>query len=135
MNIALRFILLLSLAIATSLLIGCAGEHLVMEIPPPGGCDRCHKAEIGNDWSAVFTTADPGFQGGPGISEGYKDQVKALPVHRETPEAKLSVYLDEDEKEAVEPTESGVQCFLCHRAPTPEHRQRLGGFPHPWGDK
>ncbi|PLX41658.1 MAG: hypothetical protein C0608_04685 [Deltaproteobacteria bacterium] len=133
MNVTWRFLVTVAWAVSASLFMACAGEHMMMEIPPPGGCDRCHKADIGGDWSAVFTTADPGFQGGPGISEGYKEKVLALPVHQDTPEAKLSVYLGDDAQEAVEPTESGVQCFLCHRAPTPEHRQRLGGFPHPWG--
>ncbi|TAL17247.1 hypothetical protein EPN96_06495 [bacterium] len=127
---------LLTLAALSLAAVSCVARHAMMEVPPPGGCDKCHRFAISNTWSA---TVAPGRIAGPPsdpvITKRYGEIVESLPVHARAPSAKLKIYIEGlPPSEAAEP-ESGVKCFVCHLGPNKEHESRKGTFSHPWGTR
>jgi hypothetical protein len=115
---------------------GCALEHVRKDIPPPGGCDACHRHKISSGWEIGITPVRLGRAGG--IPEGVDivlGDLRQFPYHREVPAKRLAVYAAAASPEVIGNEESGIQCFVCHRSPDPPHEEVRGRFPHPWGKK
>lgn len=84
-------------------------------IPPPGGCDQCHSAEIVANWRVTYQAATVADERGQLAFQtpGYNTPI------RKQPGSPL------DTRKLVE-----QPCFDCHNAPTPAHRGRTGRFHH-----
>jgi len=123
-------------ALAVSLLAfaGCLARHMVMEIPPPGGCDACHRQKIASGWEIAIAPVQLGREGGvPDGTDIVLRELQRVPYHKEVPSKRLSVFAASVKPEAVGDQETGVQCFVCHTSPDPPHEKLRGQFPHPWG--
>ncbi len=124
------------LALTLGLLVagGCLSAHLAREIPPPGGCDRCHRHRIAGSWEVVLAPARLGREGG--IPEDVDVVLRGLtrvPGHDKVPAARLAVYAAGAPPEKVGDPETGIRCFVCHRSPGPPHDKAKATFHHPWG--
>lgn len=98
-------ILLLGAGIAA----GCTlAYHAGREIPPPGGCDRCHRVPIAADWQATLGSAEV-----PRPERRYPWQ---------RPESGLPA--------ATPPGEQSLEeaCFNCHRSPDLAHADYHGRY-------
>lgn len=110
----------------------CVLSHVRMEIPPPGGCDQCHRAKIAGDWELRASPVALGRDGGgPDVRDIVLKEVQSLPYHQQVPVKKLAVYAAGAAPEAFGSEETGVQCFACHESPGPPHEKSRGH--HPWG--
>jgi hypothetical protein len=120
---------------AAGLIAACTfGRHLTMEIPPPGGCDQCHRLKIAGNWELAIAPTPVGRQGGiPEDQDVVLREVQSLPYHREVPARRLAIYAEVTRPEVVGTAETGIQCFICHRSPNPPHETLRGTIPHPWG--
>lgn len=122
-------------AAATLLLAyGCLLGHVTREIPPPGGCDQCHRYTIAGRWEVSIAPAALGREGGvPEDTDIVLRELRDMPLHREVPARRLQVFAATAPREAMGDPETGIQCFVCHRSPGPPHQELRGTFPHPWG--
>jgi hypothetical protein len=119
---------------AAGLTAACVLGHLTKEVPPPGGCDQCHRLKIAGNWEVAIAPVPLGKGGGiPEDSDVVLREVTSLPYHREVPAKRLAVYAAAARPEAVGTAETGIQCFVCHRSPGPPHETLRGTIPHPWG--
>jgi hypothetical protein len=126
-----RIVAAAALGLAAS---ACVISHVRMEIPPPGGCDQCHRQRIAGNWEVTFAPAVLGKQGGiPEDSDVWMRDLQAVPYHREVPVQKLAIYAASAPPEALGNQETGIQCFVCHRSPGPPHEKARGN--HPWGQR
>lgn len=117
--------------IAVFIAAGCITSHVTREIPPPGGCDRCHRQKIAGNWEVAVVPVMQGRAGGTvEPSDIILRDLQAIPYHKEVPTKKLSVYAASAPPEAIGGDETGIQCFICHRTPSPPHEQLRGH--HPW---
>ena len=117
-------------------LAGCLARHMVMEIPPPGGCDACHRQKIASGWEITIAPVRLEREGGiPPDADVVLRELQRVPYHKEVPSKRLSVFAASIEPEAVGDQETGVQCFVCHHSPDPPHEKLRGQFPHPWGNQ
>jgi hypothetical protein len=115
---------------------GCLARHVVMEIPPPGGCDVCHREKIASGWELAIAPIPLGREGGvPEDTDIVLRELQRFPYHKKVPSKRLTVFAAAVKPEAVGDQETGVQCFVCHRSPGPPHEKLRGQFPHPWGNK
>lgn len=122
------------LALLALTAVGCVIGHLTKDIPPPGGCDQCHRQKIGGDWSLAIAPVQLGEQGGiPEDKDIVMRQLLQVPSHREVPAKRLEVFAAAAPPETVGEAERGIQCFICHRSPGPPHGELRGRFDHPWG--
>ncbi|MDW7709482.1 MAG: hypothetical protein SCH98_03330 [Deferrisomatales bacterium] len=113
---------------------GCLLRHVTKEIPPPGGCDQCHRYTIAGRWEVSLAPVPLGREGGiPEDTDIILRELRDAPVHRAVPTRRLEVFAAAAPPEAVGDAETGIQCFVCHRSPGPPHRELRGTFPHPWG--
>jgi hypothetical protein len=121
--------------LAAGLLAACTvGRHLAKEIPPPGGCDQCHRLKISGNWELSLAPVPLGRDGGiPEDKDVVLNEVSVLPFHREVPAKRLAVYVASARPEAVGTAETGIQCFICHKSPGPPHESLRGSIPPPWG--
>jgi hypothetical protein len=124
------------MALAAALAIsGCLARHAAKEIPPPGGCDVCHRYKISSDWELGIATVPLGREGGVlEDSDIVLRELRQLPYHAAVTSKRLSVFAVSATPEVLGDEERGVQCFVCHRSPDPPHQQVRGKFPHPWGE-
>lgn len=107
----LRF---LSLTLMTVLFIcGCAMFGAWKTIPPPGGCDQCHKLEISDNWTVAVGTARLTDEQG----KNYWQQ----------PESVLTA---EPTSPLEEQKITEQRCFRCHKEPDKAHRQYKGRYHH-----
>ncbi len=114
--------------------LGCVLSHLSKDIPPPGGCDQCHRQKIGGDWSLALAPVQLGREGGiPEDQDIVMRELLQVPSHREVPAKRLAVFAAAAPPETVGERETGIQCFVCHRSPGPPHGEVRGRFEHPWG--
>ena len=91
---------------------GCAMFLTARSIPPPGGCDKCHKAEISSNWEAGVTTA---------VLQDELDR-----HNWQKPEA-----LFPDPESPLEQQKiSELQCVRCHKSPDALHRGYQGRYHH-----
>lgn len=112
----------------------CLVRHVQMEIPPPGGCDQCHRVKISGNWELRASPAALGREGGaPEVKDIVLREVQSVPYHQKVPVKKLAVYVAGAPTETFEGEETGVQCFACHESPGPPHEGTRGY--HPWGPR
>ena len=103
--------LLLTLMI-TLALGGCAMFLTAQAIPPPGGCDKCHKTSISNNWEAGITVVKLNDE----LDRHSWQKPEALFPDPESPLEQQKV------------TES--RCFRCHKGPNELHRNYSGRYHH-----
>lgn len=94
---------------------GCAMFTAWKSIPPPGGCDECHTVAISTNWQVAYKAATVADERG---RQAFQTPEYNLP-QRGKQESPLET------KKVQE-----LQCFECHKSPTPAHRGRKGRFHH-----
>jgi hypothetical protein len=113
--------------------LGCIVSHVTKDIPPPGGCDQCHRTKIASDWELSIAPVHLGKEGGiPEDTDIVYGELRQLPYHREVPASRLAVFAAAAPPASIRGGETGIQCFVCHRSPGPPH-EKARGFYHPWG--
>ncbi|GAB4253412.1 hypothetical protein [Deferrisoma sp.] len=116
-----------------AVLAGCVIGHLKKDIPPPGGCDQCHRAKIAGDWEVTLAPVQLGREGGiPEDRDVVLREVREIPYHAKVPAKRLEVFAAQAPPELVGDTETGIQCFVCHKSPGPPHDKVRAKFHHPW---
>ena len=96
-------------------LTGCTMFTSWKSIPPPGGCDQCHTAAISANWQITYQVA------------AVVDERGRLPF--QVPEYNLVLQGKQESSLEVKKLEE-LQCFDCHKSPTPAHLERKGRFHH-----
>lgn len=94
---------------------GCNMFHAWKSIPPPGGCDQCHTADISANWRATYKPVSIPDERGRLAFQTPEYNQPNLGGQQSPLEAKKV-----EEK----------ACFDCHKAPTPAHKQHKGRFHH-----
>lgn len=94
---------------------GCAMFTSWKSIPPPGGCDQCHSAQISSNWRVTYRAATVADERG---RQAFQTPEYNLPVQNK-PDSALELRKVEE-----------LKCFDCHKAPTPAHLERKGRFHH-----
>ncbi len=121
------------LAVVATSLAGCVTEHVRMEIPPPGGCDQCHRIRIASGWEVALSPVALGKTGGAPVARDVQlRELQTIPVHSRVPAQRLEVYAASAPPSTVGDSETGIQCFVCHVSPGPPHETLRGTFRHPW---
>jgi len=84
-------------------------------IPPPGGCDQCHKVPISANWQLAYKA--------PILSdERNRDYFQTSEYNMprtDQPASSLELRKDDEQK-----------CFDCHKSPNAAHKGRMGRFHH-----
>jgi hypothetical protein len=96
-------------------LTGCAMFTAWKSIPPPGGCDQCHTVAISANWQITYHAAN--------VADERGRQFFQTPEYNLTLKGQQQSPLEEKKVEEL-------QCFECHNAPSPAHRERKGRFHH-----
>lgn len=99
-----------------STLTGCAMLTAWKSIPPPGGCDQCHTVEIAANWRVTYQAATLSDERG---QLSFQTPQYNTPIRQDQPASPLDAKKVEEQ-----------QCFVCHNAPTPAHKGRVGRFHH-----
>jgi hypothetical protein len=97
------------------LLQGCAMFSAWKSIPAPGGCDQCHTVAISANWHVSYQPVV--------LSDGRGREY--FQTHE--------YYLAGKERQSapLEAKKVGeLQCFDCHKSPSPAHKERKGRFHH-----
>lgn len=94
---------------------GCAMFSSWKSIPAPGGCDQCHTVAISANWQVAYQPVN--------LSDGSGREYFQTPEYNRVNKDKQNPVLES--KKVGE-----LQCFDCHKAPTPAHRERKGNFHH-----
>jgi len=102
----------LLLIVAGLALGGCAMFLTAKAIPPPGGCDQCHKFEISSNWEAGLSTAM------------LNDE-----LDRHNWQKPESIFPD-PESPLEQQKISEQRCFRCHRGPDEAHKTYQGRYHH-----
>jgi hypothetical protein len=95
---------------------GCSMFPAWKSIPPPGGCDQCHTAELSGNWSVAYQAASVADERG---QLAFQTPQYNTPVRRNQIPSALDLRKVEDSR-----------CFDCHNAPTPAHKERSGKYHH-----
>lgn len=116
---------------------GCVVSHVTRPVPPPGGCDVCHRVPIGGGWRIAWTPVQ-WEEGAPVADRPPVADVESrflalslMPVHSEVPAGKLKVFAAELPPDALDEGGTGTRCFACHEAPDVKHAPLRGLFIHP----
>jgi hypothetical protein len=105
----IRFVLVI--VVVASVLLGCAMLTAWQSIPPPGGCDQCHKFKISANWVASF------------------ESVKSVDETGQITGQKSGTVLDKTILGDMEPQEVPEQyCFRCHKSPDGVHLDYKGSY-------
>ncbi len=116
------------------LAMSCVLTHVTKDIPPPGGCDGCHRAKISSNWEVGLAPVTIGEDGRPPEQQDrVMRELRELPYHERVPDRRLEVFAAAVTPELVGEAETGIQCFVCHRSPEAPHQGMRGSFHHPWG--
>jgi len=102
----------LTLIVSVLTLGGCAMFLTARAIPPPGGCDQCHKASISSNWEAGISTV------------ALNDELDRY--NWQKPESMLSDPESPLEQQKI----TELRCFRCHRGPDENHRTYRGRYHH-----
>jgi len=94
---------------------GCAMLTAWKSIPPPGGCDQCHTVAISANWKISYQVTTVADERG---RQSFQ-----------TPEYNLDLKGKQQAPVESKKVEE-LQCFECHKAPTPSHREHKGRFHH-----
>jgi len=97
-------------------LTGCSMFTAWKSIPPPGGCDQCHTTEIAANWKVSYRAATVSDERG---QLSFQTPQYNTPIRQDQPGSPLDAKKVEQQ-----------QCFVCHNAPTPAHKGRVGRFHH-----
>lgn len=111
----MRYAMPAALLIVASL-TGCSMFSAWKSIPPPGGCDQCHTVEIAANWKVRYQAATVADERG---QLAFQTPQYNTPIRQQQPASEL-----QDKKVEEQ------QCFVCHNAPTPAHKGRVGRFHH-----
>ena len=108
-------ILWLSCFFSVFLICGCAMFTAWQSIPPPGGCDQCHKVPISANWQLAYKA--------PILSDERNRDYFQTPEYNmpsiDKPASSLEVRKLEDQK-----------CFACHKSPNEAHKAKMGHYHH-----
>jgi len=108
-------LLLMLMVVALVGLEGCTMFTAWKSIPAPGGCDQCHTAAISTNWQVAYQVVTVADERG---RQAFQ-----------TPEYNLAPKGRQDSPAETKKVEE-LQCFECHKSPTPAHRDRRGRFHH-----
>jgi hypothetical protein len=103
---------LAALLLLTGLACGCAMFGSWKQIPPPGGCDRCHSKPISADWQVAYSPPTLSDEGG---KPAWQKPESVLPPQ----ESPL------EQKKITE-----ERCFRCHKGPNKAHVEYKGRYHH-----
>ena len=95
---------------------GCSMVTAWKSIPPPGGCDQCHTVAIAADWKVNYQPVNLSDERG---QLAFQTSKYNTPLGQQQPASSLDVKKVEQQ-----------QCFVCHNAPTPSHKGRIGSYHH-----
>ncbi len=93
-------------------ILGCAMLGSWRAIPPPGGCEQCHKEPISANWQVAYAPAIISTERGV---ESWQGPESVLPPEPSPLEQKKI-------------TEQ--QCFRCHKSPNHAHKEYRGNYHH-----
>ncbi len=110
----MKYVLLL-LTCCVITISGCTMITAWKSIPPPGGCDQCHKVPISTNWQVTYQAAM--------ISDERGRLAFQTPEYNQPSLGGQQPLLDGKKVEEK-------ACFDCHKAPTPAHKQHKGRFHH-----
>ncbi len=110
----MKYLILLLVTVFLALQ-GCTMFKSWKSIPPPGGCDQCHTVEISTNWQVAYKPAN--------IADEQGRLAFQTPEYNTPPSGELRSPVESKKVEEL-------QCFECHKAPTPAHRDRKGRFHH-----
>jgi hypothetical protein len=113
MEMTMKFAMLVLLTVFMGL-GGCVMFHH-KSIPPPGGCDQCHTVAISTNWQITYQPVTIADERGR--------------LSFQTPEYNMASKGNQERPSESKKVEE-AQCFECHKAPTPAHRERKGRFHH-----
>jgi len=94
---------------------GCAMFSAWKSIPPPGGCDQCHTLPISSNWQIAYKA--------PILSDERNRNYFQTPEYTMPQTARPESQIEQRKVEELE-------CFECHRSPSPAHKGRKGSFHH-----
>lgn len=103
------------LAGAACLFSACAMFTSWRDIPPPGGCDECHKVPISANWQLAYKPAV--------LSDERGGESFQTPESLMTGSDKPATPLERRKLEEL-------ACFECHREPNAAHKTFKGTFHH-----
>jgi len=101
------------LLMSVALLCGCSMLSHWQAIPPPGGCDQCHRVPIAHNWELVYQPVMLSNESG------------AYPWQQ--PSALLE---DLPSEGPARQKITEARCFDCHQSPDREHLERTGRYQH-----
>lgn len=104
---------LLLATLSVMILVGCAMFKSWKSIPPPGGCDQCHRVPIAYNWVLVYQPVTLNDESGK--------------LAWQQPES-LQTKTPTDRLEQQKMTEQ--RCFRCHKGPNEAHSDRVGRYHH-----
>ncbi len=96
-------------------LTACAMFSAWKSIPPPGGCDQCHTAQISADWQVTYKA--------PILTDERGREYFQTPEYTMPKTDQPSSVLDLRKVEEL-------KCFECHKSPSPTHTGRTGRYHH-----
>ncbi|PLY09612.1 MAG: cytochrome C [Desulfuromonas sp.] len=106
-------LLRLTVIVTSITLGGCAMFLAGQAIPPPGGCDQCHKTSISNNWEAGIGTVALHDE----LDRNYWQQPESMLPDPESPLEQQKI--------------SERRCFRCHKGPDASHKTYRGRYHHP----
>lgn len=106
---------ILVLIFALNMLPSCTMFTAWRAIPPPGGCEECHKVPISANWQVTYK---------PAVLSDERNRVYfQTEEYSQTAAGKPTSPADKRKLEEL-------TCFECHNAPDSAHRTMKGKFHH-----
>lgn len=92
--------------------LGCVMIGSWKAIPPPGGCEQCHRKQITHDWTVAYMPAQINDETGRYV---WQEEASILPPQPSPLEQQKVT----EEK-----------CFRCHKSPDKTHKEYRGRYHH-----
>lgn len=105
----------LALILGFGSLTACTMFTAWRSIPPPGGCEECHKVQITSNWQLSYKPSTLSDERG-----NLSFQTEAATMPR----------LDKPATSVDRQKMEELSCFQCHNAPDPSHKPLRGKFHH-----